>query len=72
MVAPTSGPFTSSVTYAGAPLNTGYRPPALHISRLWHRQKKPYDLPLPFEFVMKMATHRVSEGNGGYLPLDVL
>jgi len=48
MVAPVTGPYTRSQEFAGPPVEGGYKPKWLYKYSMWHRQGKPYDLPLRY------------------------
>lgn len=48
MVAPITGQFASSQTFPGPYHQNGWRPDWISIQRRWYRQKRPYNLPLPF------------------------
>jgi len=46
---PITGPFTRTMTLKGPPNSFGAKPDHLTIYRQWYRQKKPYNLPLPYD-----------------------
>lgn len=56
MVAPVTGPFASLVETLGPPNSNGVRTTWFHHGQSWQRQKKPYNLPLPFTSDYKRIT----------------
>jgi len=50
MTTPITGPFTKTISLNGTPNSFGFKPLHLSITRKWYRQKKPYNLPLGYEF----------------------
>jgi hypothetical protein len=66
MVAPITGPFSSSKTIKGPPTSGGYFPDWIARSRTWKRQKKPYNLPLDFTASDIRVTQYVSLNTNRY------
>jgi len=63
MVAPISGPFTKTITVKGPPTSLGYKPDWLAITRVWRRQRKPYNLPLVYSLdSRRVVSHYDSDG----------
>lgn len=53
MTAPVTGPYEWQNRWNGPTNKFGYTPEWGRIYRTWHRQQKPYNLPLPFNFYLQ-------------------
>lgn len=62
MVAPITGPFTMTEYLKGPPTSLGYKPTWVYRTRSWYRQKKPYTLPLSYDF----RDERILDAWGGH------
>jgi hypothetical protein len=56
MVAPVTGPFSTSLYVNGPPTSLGYKPQWLSATRVSFRQHRPYDAVLPYSLVQKRVT----------------
>lgn len=61
MVAPVTGPINTSETRLGSPNMYGYRPVVYSLVRSRYRQKKPFNLSLPYSMTRQTASIETSD-----------
>lgn len=64
MVAPVTGPFLRTITGLGPTTQGGFKPQWLEMNRTWRRQRRPYNLPLTFDYRRKEVLAHYKQNSG--------